>query len=268
MTKYQITEAVKELPRELGQLLDVDPLEDGHYAAVFQNEGKQIVNFLGQIIPLPVPLAFPQIRVIDENRFLIAASRSKLGAKSAYIFNKEGQMLSNFASGDAVEDIIVTINKIVFTYFDEGIFGDGDISPEGLAVFDLNGVYQVGYHSFLGSESEDISDCYCACRHKDNTLYFCAYTEFRIVKLNLDNFQQEITPIPDNLHGIHGLTTDGITFYLHSPYNSRGNLYAWQPGFSSPQQIGSFNYFLRGLPDAKFLSKGDYGYTVIKIESV
>lgn len=268
MTKYQITESAKELSRELGQLLDVDPLEDGHYAAVFQNEGKQIVNFLDQIIPLPVVLAVPKIRMIDETRFLIAASNSKLSEKGAYIFSKEGQMISNFISGDAVEDIIVTTDKIVFTYFDEGIFGGGPISSEGLAVFDLNGTYQVGYRSLLGSEAENIADCYCACRRKDNVLDFCAYTEFRIVKWNLDSFRQEITPIPDNLHGIHGLTTDGTTFYLHSPYDSRGSLYAWQPGSSSPQKIGFFNYHLRGLPNARFLSKGDHGYTVIKIESV
>jgi hypothetical protein len=255
------------LPRDLGQPVDVDPWEDGRYAAVFQNEDTQVVSFLDHIITLPVVLKYPQVRVIDEDRFLIAASRNKRQSKDTYIFDKAGQILSNFASGDAVEDILVTANKIVFTYFDEGIFGGGDIAPEGLAVFDLNGAYQVGYRSLFGSEAEDIADCYCACWYKGNVLYFCAYTEFRIVKWDLDRLQQDITPIPTSLYGIHGLTTDGTTFYLHSPYDSRGSLYAWRPEFPSPEQISSIDSRLRGLSNARFLSKGDYSYTVIKIES-
>ena len=267
MALYKITESVKELPRDLGQLKDVDLFDDDRYAAIFQNQDKQIVRFLDQIIPLPVVLNHPKIRVIDENKFLIAASRNKRQAKNAYIFDKAGQVISNFGCGDAIKNIIVTENRIVFTYFDEGIFGRGDISPEGLAVFDLNGAYQAGYRSFFGSQAEDIADCYCACLYKRNMLYFCAYTEFRIVRWDLDRFQQEITPIPDSLHGAHALTTDGTTFYLYSPYHGKGNLYAWRPEFPSPEQIGSLYYRLRGLSDARFLSKGEDSYTLIKIES-
>ena len=91
MAKYKLTESVNELPQDLGQLIDVDPLEDGRYAAIFQHDDKQIVSFLDQIFPIPVALKYPKIRVIDENRFLIAASRNKRQAKDTTFLTKRAR---------------------------------------------------------------------------------------------------------------------------------------------------------------------------------
>ncbi|MFT3912105.1 MAG: hypothetical protein QM737_21950 [Ferruginibacter sp.] len=240
-----------------GKILDLDADEQGQFIA-FTDSGTVITH--DKILAIDKEIRFPIIRRLDLDTFLIAESRTdKL--PNGHIYNFNGQLLQSFLIGDGIQNIVVHNNKIVATYFDEGVFGDDGPNNDGLAIFDLTGHQLFGFNSTV--EDFGIDDCYCICKHKTDTVLFYAYAEFKLCELNVDTF--EFTSI-DTLNDFAGAsaisgTKDKIIF--HSAYKDKTSFFSWDTNKNDVVKFGSYPPPLKGIGNGYFLSVGNNGFTII-----
>lgn len=176
-------------------LVDIDIIEPDYWVGVTDfTDNKQSLIFNYNQIQLPEKVRFPCVRFIDENSFLVVDSRANPNQKNGWIIKSSGEVISNFSAGDAIQDVVVTKDFIVITYFDES-------GGEGINIYNLNGVKLFNYEEFFGSDSVDVFDCYATSFVKDNQIIFCPYTEFPLVLLNIETKTQQIWEIPTEVIG-------------------------------------------------------------------
>lgn len=273
-------------------LADLDITKSGSWVGVTDfADTEQCVFFGDKQILLPEKIKFPKIRSIDDETALVVDSRAirldlivdgkeqwvdykfkkgeleknRVGkaiySSNAWLINSTGEIKANFFADDAIQDIIVTKDFIVVTQFDEGAIG-GD----GVLIFDLKGNRLFGYSDVFGAESVTIYDCYAACLVGDNQIIFCPYTEFPLVLFDIEAKTQRIWEAPQIVHGFNAITKRKDKIYFHHSYTDKFAIYEWQIGTDKAERIGEYpNYFVRGLPDGRFLAKGDAGYTIISL---
>ena len=220
--------------------------ESGSYLRLYSNRG---------VIDIPPACRFPIVRYIDEITVLIVNARVEHQDQiNAWIMDlPSGEVRSEFSVGDAVNDVIVMINYIVVSYFDEGIFGDIKPSNEGVAIFSKSGLFLYGYNSD-SYNSVFISDCYALLKKTEEEFLFLPYTDFQIVSFNISNQKQILIETPDFLHGSGTITFVNDTFFLLGPYNDRDGIYSFTADSYLSQRIGSRPRFCsRGLPDGRVL---------------
>jgi hypothetical protein len=213
---------------------------------------------------LPYELRNPLIRSIDEERVLVfgrTKQYDEAGQNNAWIFNINGEVICGFSTRGAVENIIVTKDFIVAAYFDEAAcYG------EGLEVYDFEGSLLFGYEELFGKEAVRIDDCYASALVKDNQIIFCPYMEFPVVVFDIENKSQEIWKMPEGIRGFSAITKLADRIYFHHTYTDKFGIYEWQIGAHELKRIGEYeNYFVRGLPDGRFLAKTESGGTIITV---
>ena len=201
------------------------------------------------------------IRKLNNERFLIADSRS-LNDFNGYIYNFNGQLISTFLAGDGIEDIVIQRNKIVVTYFDEGVLGKNGPNNNGVAVFNFQGQVEFGFNESIGSA--EIIDCYCICKHGENRVLFYAYTEFKVYELNLDNYQWEAFETPDTFLGASAMTSKENNIIFHSSYDNKTCFFSWNRNTNEVTILGNYSSELTGLKNGKFLAFDDKGFTIVE----
>ena len=264
--KPQIKEQATEIDRSFGIGKDYDVTRSGDWVGVFdKGHGKhQVVRSDAHLICLPDGLRYPIVRFLGSDNFLVVDSRTDLGRPNGMIINREGTVRSTFLAGDAIDDVVVLGDLIAVTYFDEGVFGEHPPSNEGIAFFDFEGRFVWGYRTGMAGSAVDISDCYCAVRVNHSTLAFSAYQTFDIVRIRPHERSQVVNKLPEELHGAGALTTRRESVYLFSPREYRGAIVGWEPG-APPVEIAHRTGPMRGLEYGRFISYGDYGFTVLEI---
>ena len=166
-----------------------------------------------------------------------------------------------FALETGSADVLGSDQRIVVTYFDEGVYGDVSPSEQGLVAFDLDGSLGFEYQKFV-LDSVDISDCYCAAWTADRRVVFSPYTGFPLVVLDIESRQQAVHLMPEVLHGASAISEIDGAVILHSPYQEKTALYRWKPG-QEPVRVGVHTGWLRGLWNGRFLSKNDHGFAIV-----
>lgn len=149
-------------------------------------------------------LPFPLIEQSSDGRTIIAASRCNVtesrAEASGAIFSVDGQMEAEFVIGDAVCDLLATTRGFFWaSYFDEGIFGDGPISKDGLACFDmdLNGGQVWGFSR--SQQGRFMDDCYAITAHetdKDINVWAYYYSAFELARITYPGFHVAIWKTP------------------------------------------------------------------------
>lgn len=252
-----------ELP---GPIRDLDLAPDGSWVAAVEQGDDLFIHFESHAFRLDPRPKFPIVRFASPHEVIVVDSRTSKRTPNAWIYDAGGTRRAEFCAGDAIMDILADHTFIVPTYFDEGVFGDVDPSPEGLAVFDSKGKYRWGYRTALGAAATDLVDCYCACWGQPGSIWFCAYTSFALVNLDLRKKTQQLLPTPESLHGPGALTvgTDAALFY--SPYADPRAIYRWGLDEGAPpEKIGEHPGPLRGLPGGRtFLAIGEAGYALVE----
>jgi hypothetical protein len=239
------------------KILDLDSDEQGQFIA-FTNSKTVITNDNSLIIDIEI--RFPVIRRLDLETFLIADSRTdKL--LNGHIYNFNGQLLKSFLIGDGIQDIVVHNNKIVATYFDEGVFGDDGPNNDGLAIFDLVGHQLFGFNSSV--EDFSIDDCYCICKHKTNTVLFYAYSDFKLCELNVETFQFKSLDTPNDFSGASAISSTKDKIIFHSSYNDKTSFFSWDTIKNEVVKLGNYSPLLKGIENGYFLSFGESGFTII-----
>ncbi len=262
-------------------LADLDITQPGSWVGVTDfSDVEQSLFFADTQIKLPEKIRFPVIRSIDENRVLVADTRIQkdyeiiesnstnttlkttlLNENNAWIITSTGEIKANFSADDAIQDIIITKDFIVVTQFDEAAIG-GD----GVCIYNFEGKRLFSYYDLFGEKSVTIYDCYAATLVKENQIIFCPYNEFPLVLFDIETKTQQVWKTPSEVGGSGAITQLAGKIYFHSPYNDKTAIYEWQIGSERAEKIGEYSNYLRGLPDGKFLAKGDLGYTIISLQ--
>lgn len=126
------------------------------------------------------------IQPLGTNRWLVARARARNPLElNAHVFTTDGQRNGSFPVGDAIEDVQTTEDgRIWASYFDEGVFGDGELARSGLVCFDGQG-RPILRHAELAERHglAPIHDCYAVnvATARDTWLYY--YTDFPLVRL-------------------------------------------------------------------------------------
>ncbi len=98
-------------------LMDIDTNVHGDYIALTSKNEIITPAFTTR---LAAGIKFPMVRQLSETLFLLASCRSD-NTDNAFIYDRNGQLQQSFFAGDGIQDILVVNDKIVFTYFDEGV---------------------------------------------------------------------------------------------------------------------------------------------------
>jgi len=122
-----MTEQITHIDVGQNKILNLDADDQGNFIAFTNN--KTVIT-KDHNLKIEIDLFFPIIRRLDNWTFFIADSRTNKG-NNGYIFNFNGQLLKSFLAGDGIEDIVVHRDKIVITYFDEGVLGEDGPNNDG-----------------------------------------------------------------------------------------------------------------------------------------
>jgi len=252
-----MTEQTTHIDAGQSEILNLDADDQGNFIAFTDN--KTVVTN-DHSLKIEIDLRFPIIRRLDNETFFIADSRTEKD-NNGYIFKFSGQLVKSFLAGDGIEDIIVHRNKIIITYFDEGVYGGDGPNGDGLAVFDFEGQQEFGVNSSAGDMV--IADCYCICKHGTNKVLFYAYTDLKVFELNLDTFKFESFETPNDFSGTSAISSTVDKIIFHSSYNDKRSFFSWDRNKKEVIKFGDYSPGLTGINNGKFLIYGDSGYTII-----
>jgi hypothetical protein len=260
-------EQAKSLEPGFGELLDVDVDPAGDWVGVFRFEGKMTIRFRDRTIAVPRPIRFPKVRWLDEHRIALVDARAKPREPNAWVMYDATSEVSAFCAGDGVKDVLARDDRVVVTYFDQGVFGDVPPAQEGLAVFNGRGDFLAGYQTRLGPNAVDIADCYAACWDDGLRIAFSPYTGFPFVRLDLQTFAQEVLSTPKRLHGPAALSTAGDVALFYGPYADKRAVLSWRSRSDGAVAVaGQHPGPLRGLEGGRFISHGSSGFTIVSVD--
>lgn len=244
---------------DVGQskILNLDADDQGNFIAFTDN--KTIITN-DHNLKIEIDFRFPIIRRLSNDTFFIADCRTEK-VNNGYIFNFNGQLVKSFLAGDGIEDIVVHRNKIVITYFDEGVYGSDGPNRDGLAVFNIEGQQEFGVNSNAGDMA--ISDCYCICKHGTNRVLFYAYTDLKVFELNLDTFKIESFETPNDFSGISAITSTADKIIFHSSYHDKRSFFSWDRNKNEVIKFGDYSPGLTGINNGKFLIYDNNNYTIV-----
>lgn len=255
-------EEAATIPELEGGAIDLDVSDDGDWVAIRTSGSRVLAGSVAGFFPLPDGLRVPKVRRIDDDRLLVVGARARRGDANGRILDRAGNELHRFHAGDAIADALVVDDRIVVTYFDEADWGGPPPSCEGVAIFDMEGTLEAGYRSGVRDPVE-LYDCYCACAGASGEVWFYAYTDFPLVRLDLRTLEQEVIRVPPRLAGCSALSTDGTSFWFHGAYDDPTGVFRWQRGAEDAALVGSHSGRLRGTRRGAFLSVGTSGYTIV-----
>jgi len=252
-------ETIRIIEQSENKCLDIDAHDNLDFLTI--TETGEIISTTFEI-RVDIDVQFPIIRRLDYDKFLLVDARTSRGRNNAWIIENQGRIVKDFMVGDGIEDILVQQGKIVITYFDEGVLSGIKPSDQGLVVFNFEGRILFKYLDNYG-QFVDVTDCYCICPKGNNSVLFSLYTDYPLIELNLETFDQIIHKPPKKLNGSASIANRGADVFFHSPYQDKRGIYRWTIGSDQAMRIGEYSPRLRGLKGGKFLKCGERGYTII-----
>jgi len=255
---YEESTTLETLP---GPAVDVDVDAYGGWVAICNQANGFVVATQAGAFAAPKGLYFPLVRWTGSGDVLVVDSSTTKGRTNAFVFTPSGQEKARFCVGDGVADVVSVRDRIVVTYFDEGVFGKVPPSEEGLCVFTADGQLEFGYQTGV-RDPVDIADCYCVCRSGRHEVCFVAYTGFPVVRLNLETRIQNVHQLPEHLSGASAVAVSRGSFLLWAPYAARRSIFLWSPE-NAAVEVGTHSGPLRGHSFGSFLSPGAHGYTIV-----
>ena len=239
-------------------LIDIDVLDNDTYIGITD---KGNVVFPQNNIRINNVFSFPFIRLLDSTSFLIADTRTNELTDNCFVYDLKGNVIKQFYIGDGVQDIEILNDKIIVTYFDEGVYGSDGPNRHGLVILDFNGEILFKYNEKHGNLV--IADCYCICKHGASSILFLPYTDFPLISLDLNTFEEQVYETADEVKGSNAITTIDESVIFHSPYSDKRAFYKGKINEKQVKRIGEYAEGLRGLEKGRFLSIGQSGYTII-----
>lgn len=230
------------------KVTDADIDNAGNYIAI-TNKNEIITATYRHLLSPAAQYPF-LVRWLPEGHFLVVDAMGKQ-ENNTWVYNQQGELQWSFFAGDGIEDVLVFTDRLVFTYFDEGVSGDPGPNQEGLTVFSYQGRL---LHGFNSAAKGLIADCYCACKLNDNTVLFYPYTGFQMIALHPDTFIWQQYETPGDFTGARSMTCHNGQAILHHTYSDKENFYYWDISENKVTRQGAFRGTLRGRANGIFLS--------------
>lgn len=247
----------------------------GYFEIISRRENLSIpfgthIHFGDKSCSLDNEIRNPLVRSINENIALVLGSNkqnNEIDSDNAWIINSNGEIKASFSTNSAVENVVVTKDFIVVTYFDEtACYG------EDIEIYDFKGKFLFGYEELFCERSVEVFDCYAVALVGENQIIFCPYTKFPLVLFDIETKTQKVWKTPTKIHGSHAISKYDEKIYFHRPYpeNLEGKdfgIYEWQIGSTKAERVFEYeSHFTRGLPNGKFFAKTDSGYSIISLK--
>jgi hypothetical protein len=155
---------------------------------------------------------------------LLAAPRCgprRGGDKNALALDWRGRVLARFTLGDGIEDLRVTPDGTIWvSYFDEGVFGNGEWDgpgpAAGLVAFSAKGEVRFEYRPDAAG-TDAIVDAYALNVTGDDDAWVYFYVEFPIVRIHNGLYHVWHT----NVAGASALAVRGKRVLLYGDYDHR-----------------------------------------------
>ncbi|MGW6054626.1 hypothetical protein [Streptomyces sp. NPDC055189] len=127
---------------------------------------------------------FPRIDALPDGGFVVADARSRTSEQHVQVFDALGRESWAFRVGDAVEELLADrAGRLWVGYFDEGVFGDDELSHPGLRCWSAGGEPLWAYEAADGASQ--IYDCY-ALNVAEDAVWVCAYGDFAVLEVRPD----------------------------------------------------------------------------------
>lgn len=220
-------------------------------------------NIIGNNFKFPFykDLQFPICRIIDLEKLLIIDDNPKLN-ENAFLVNYSGKVLTKFYAGISIEDVIILKNKIIISYFDEGILGKCGPNNDGISIFNFDGIQTYGYKSSV--LNDEFIDCYCMTNYGNNRIIFYGYSDFKLKELNLDSFKITEYETPIDFLGANSISTKNEQIILHSSYKDKTSFFNWNLKSNRVQRIDSTEKNLKGTDNGTFFNYNKKSITLFK----
>lgn len=234
-------------------VFDADVARDGTWIALVGRESAESALYIGDFIRLSRSFKFPVVCIIDEDRFVIVDRWAPtVDVTNAWIASRCTPWNAvRFQVGHGVQDVLVTENFLICTYFDEGVFGGTPYSREGVAAFDFSGNFVAGYRTRFAAAAVDITDCYAACCVRGDTVAFTPLERFPLVTWNIAADTQSWHTLPGQLHGAAAMSERNGEFLFHSPYKAKSAILAIEGG--NVRELARVDDRLKTLCGGRFL---------------
>ncbi|MEU5952680.1 hypothetical protein [Streptomyces sp. NPDC047525] len=123
----------------------------------------------------------PRIDALPDGGFVVADGRSRRSEQHVQVFDALGRESWSFRVGDAIEDLLADqAGRLWVGHFDEGVFGDDELSHPGLRCWSAEGDPLWTYEAEEGAS--EIYDCY-ALNVTDEAVWVCAYSDFTLLEV-------------------------------------------------------------------------------------
>jgi hypothetical protein len=126
-----------------GRIFDADLAPDGRWVATVQGlkGDERYVYVSGRRMAAPRAFHFGVAiaRRLPQGNTLVIDVRSRPDEDNAWIMSDAGDVLHSFHVGDGVNEVLTSEGYVVVGYFDEGIFGKGNVGREGVVAFSHRG---------------------------------------------------------------------------------------------------------------------------------
>lgn len=163
---------------------------------------------------------------LPRDRWLLVEARKQKGRPNAFVYDERGELLGAFDAGDGVEHVQATSRGEVWVgYFDEGVYGGGELEQSGLVCLDETGKPMMRYwHDVAEPNSLPcIDDCY-ALNVLDDDVWVCYYSHFPIVHLRQRKLEQSWVDWPSK--AVRALAFSENKLLMVAAYRRDGLLYS------------------------------------------
>ncbi|TGB00504.1 hypothetical protein E2651_28960 [Streptomyces sp. MZ04] len=147
---------------------------------------------------------FPRFDALPDGGFVVADARSRGSEQQVQVYDALGRESWTFRVGDAIEQFLVDpAGRLWVGHFDEGVFGDDELSHPGLRCWSAEGESLWAYEAVEGAG--EIYDCYALNVSEDSSVWVCAYNDFALLEIRTDRTRRTVRPRVNSVAGAHAL---------------------------------------------------------------
>lgn len=179
---------------------------------------------LGLETPLELKLGIIKVKIINEERILAVLGDSD-HSENALIIDYQGNIHAKFNIGTYINTIIINENKIIVSYFDQGVLDGSGPDKDALSVFNLKGKQIFGFNS--STLDRQLIDCYCVANLGNNKIVFNGYGNFLLQELDLNTMKIITHETPPECIGATSLSTIADNLIFHSTYKDKTSFLVW-----------------------------------------
>jgi hypothetical protein len=160
----------------------------------------------------------PVFDALPDGGFVVADARSRRGEEHVQVFDALGRSSWTFRVGDAIQDLLVDENGDIWVgYFDEGVYGDDELSHPGLRRWSSTGDPLWEYRG--GPGHGEISDCY-ALNVDGRATWACPYQDFPLLEIRDDRV---VRTLQNPVHGASAFAVHAGRVVFYGPYGDDRN---------------------------------------------